>query len=128
MEYGLIRYPDGSGNVFGYVRYVLPNTDAEAKGLERGVIFNTVDGQQITEDNFSTLLEPTTYTIGLATYDGENITPTGNSVELTKAPYTENPIFIAKTLTVEDQPIGYLMYNAFSKQYSPLHQIMVAEQ
>ena len=50
MEYGLIRYPDGSGNVFGYVRYVLPNTDAEAKGLERGIIFNTVDGQQITED------------------------------------------------------------------------------
>ena len=119
MEYGLIRYPDGSGNVFGYVRYVLPNTDAEAKGLERGIIFNTVDGQQITEDNFSTLLEPTTYTIGLATYDGENITPIGNSVELTKAPYTENPVFIAKTLTVEDQPIGYLMYNAFTRDFDP---------
>lgn len=117
MEFGLVLYPDGSGNVFGYVRYVLPNTDAESKGLTRGVIFNTIDGQQITEDNFNALLEPSAYTIGLATYDGETITPTGESVELTKAPYTENPVFIANTLTVESQPIGYLMYNAFTRDF-----------
>ncbi|WP_432410273.1 S41 family peptidase [Rasiella sp. SM2506] len=119
MEYGLIRYPDGSGNVFGYVRYVLPNTDAAAEGLQRGIIFNTVDGQQITETNFNTLFEPTTYTIGLATFDGENVMPTNDSVELTKAPYTENPVFIANTLTVENQAIGYLMYNAFTRDFDP---------
>ena len=119
MEYGLIRYPDGSGDVFGYVRYVLPNTDAAAKGLQRGIIFNTVDGQQITENNFSDLLAPTTYTIGIATFDGENITSTNDTVELTKAPYTENPVFIANTLTVENQPIGYLMYNAFTRDFDP---------
>ena len=119
MEYGLVRYPDESGNVFGYVRYVLPNTDAESEGLSRGVIFNTVDGQQITENNFNSLFEPTTYTIGLATFDGENIMATGDSVELTKAPYTENPVYIAKTLTVENQPIGYLMYNAFTRDFDP---------
>ncbi|MDX1462218.1 MAG: S41 family peptidase, partial [Marinirhabdus sp.] len=119
MEFGLVRYPDGSGNVFGYVRYVLPDTDAEAKGLMRGDIFNTIDGQQITEDNFSALLDPTTYTIGLATFDGETVTPNGNSVELTKSPYTENPVYIAETLIVEDQPIGYLMYNAFTRDFDP---------
>jgi len=119
MEYGLVRYPDGSGNVFGYVRYVLPNTDAETKGLQRGIIFNTVDGQQITEANFSTLFDPTTYTIGIASFDGENVTSTSESIELTKAPYTENPVFIANTLTVENQPIGYLMYNAFTRDFDP---------
>jgi carboxyl-terminal processing protease len=119
MEYGLIRYPDGSGNVFGYVRYVLPNTDAAAKGLERGIIFNTIDGQQINENNFSELFELTTYTIGIATFDGENVTSTNNSVALTKAPYAENPVFIATTLTVENQPIGYLMYNAFTRDFDP---------
>ncbi|HPE83917.1 MAG TPA: peptidase S41, partial [Aequorivita sp.] len=36
MEFGLVYYPDNSNNVFGYVRYVLPNTDAEAQGLKRG--------------------------------------------------------------------------------------------
>ena len=55
MEFGLIFYPDNSGNVFGYVRYILPNSDAESKGLQRGIIFNTIDGQQINEDNFRVL-------------------------------------------------------------------------
>lgn len=119
MEYGLIRYPDGSGNVFGYVRYVLPNTDAATKGIQRGIIFNTIDGQQLTENNFSELFEPTTYTIGLATFDGSTITSTGDTVALTKAPYTENPIFIANTIIVENQPIGYLMYNAFTRDFDP---------
>ena len=44
MEFGLVRYPDGSNNVFGYARYILPNTDASAQGLERGLIFNTLNG------------------------------------------------------------------------------------
>jgi carboxyl-terminal processing protease len=119
MEYGLVLYPDNSGNVFGYVRYVLPNTDAASEGLQRGDIFNTVDGQQLTENNFSELLAPDTYTIGLATLEGEDVTPTGESVELTKMEYTENPVHIAQTLTIEGQPIGYLMYNAFTRDFDP---------
>ena len=117
MEFGLVLYPDGSGNVFGYVRYVLPNSDAASKGIMRGMIFNTINGQQLTENNFSELIAPTTYTIGLATFDGDTVTPTNDTVELTKEPYTENPVFIANTLTVEDQPIGYLMYNAFTSDF-----------
>ncbi|MCW9037816.1 S41 family peptidase, partial [Altibacter sp.] len=117
MEYGLVFYPDGSGNVFGYVRYVIPNTSAAAAGLERGVIFNTVDGQQLTESNFNELLSPVTYTIGLADFDGQNIIPTGSSVTLTKAEIAENPIYIATTLNVNGQKIGYLMYNAFTGSF-----------
>ncbi|QNJ98529.1 S41 family peptidase [Constantimarinum furrinae] len=119
MEYGLVLYPDNSGNVFGYVRYVLPNTDAAAEGLQRGDIFNTVDGQQLTENNFSQLLAPDTYTIGLATLQGEDVVPTGESVELTKTEYTENPVHIARTLTIEGQNIGYLMYNSFTRDFDP---------
>jgi C-terminal processing protease CtpA/Prc len=119
MEYGLVLYPDGSGRVFGYVRYILPNSDAAAAGLERGDIFNTVDGVQLTDSNFSALLAPTTYSIGLATFNGQDIVPTGNSVSLTKEQYTENPVYIAKTLTVEGQKIGYLMYNAFTRNFDP---------
>ncbi len=119
MEFGLVFYPDGSNNVFGYARYILPETDAEAKGLERGIIFTTIDGQQINADNFRSLLEPDTYTIGLAILDGETITPTGESVELVKQEYTENPIFISKTFTINGQKVGYLMYNAFTSNFDP---------
>ena len=127
MEFGLVFYPDGSNNVFGYARYILPGTDAETKGLERGIIFNTIDGQQINDTNFSSLLAPDTYTIGLATIEGESIIPTGDSVELVKQEYTENPIYIAKTFTIEGQKVGYLMYNAFTLNFDPQLNAVFAE-
>lgn len=117
MEFGLVLYPDQSGNVFGYVRYIIPNTSAASEGLDRGVIFNTIDGQQITETNFAELLSTNSYTIGLADFDGENVTPTGEMVTLIKAEVAENPILISRTLDVNNQKIGYLMYNAFTKSY-----------
>ena len=117
MEFGLVYYPNNSSNVFGYVRYVLPGTDAESKNLERGMIFNSIDGQQLTETNFSELLSLNSYEIGLATFDGTAITPTGESITLVKQQYTENPILIAETLTVQGQKIGYLMYNAFTRDF-----------
>ena len=73
MEFGLVYYPNNSSNVFGYVRYVLPGTDAESKNLERGMIFNSIDGQQLTETNFSELLSLNSYEIGLATFDGTEL-------------------------------------------------------
>jgi len=117
MEFGLVYYPDGSSNVFGYVRYVLPGTDAASKNLERGMIFNSINGQQINDTNFSELLSLNSYEIALATFDGITITPTGESIALVKQQYTENPILIAETLTVQGQKIGYLMYNAFTRDF-----------
>lgn len=117
MEYGLVRYPNSESLVFGYVRYILPGTDAQSKGLKRGDIFNTVDGTQLTDQNFSQLLGSDNYSIGLATYDGTNVTPTGTSVALAKVQYTENPVFISKTIDVGGSPVGYLMYNSFTADF-----------
>lgn len=117
MEFGLVYYPDGSGNVFGYVRYVLPNTDAENQGLKRGDIFTTIDNQQLNEDNFTELLAPNSYTIGLANYDGANFTLTGETALLNKTQYNENPVYRVRTLNINGQKIGYIMYNAFIKDY-----------
>ncbi len=117
MEFGLVRYPDNSNNVFGFVRYVLPGTDAEAKGVARGDIFNTIDGTQITVDNFRQLIAPDSYTIGLANLSGNTITPTGESIALNKVQYTENPVFMTKTIDVGGNPVGYLMYNAFTLDF-----------
>ena len=117
MEFGLVYYPNNSSNIFGYVLYVLPGTDAESKNLERGMIFNSINGQQINDTNFSELLSLNSYEIALATFDGITITPTGESIALVKQQYTENPILIAETLTVQGQKIGYLMYNAFTRDF-----------
>ncbi len=117
MEFGLVYYPNNSGNVFGYVRYVLPNTDAEARGLKRGDLFTTINGQQITQTNYNDLISPNSYTIGLATYDGTNFTPTGQTALLNKTQYNENPVYKVKTFDINGEKTGYLMYNGFIKDY-----------
>ncbi|PKP24178.1 MAG: peptidase S41 [Bacteroidetes bacterium HGW-Bacteroidetes-2] len=117
MEFGLVFFPNSQTNVFGYVRYIIPNSDAAAKGLHRGVIFNTINGAQITIDNFRLLNTLTSYDIGLATFDGATITPTGETVSLNKAELVENPIHLATTLNINGQNIGYLMYNGFTADF-----------
>ncbi len=124
MEYGLVFYPEDADKpdtetkkVYGYVRYVLPNTDAQTKGLKRGDIFTTIGGTQITNKNFSELLAPDSYTIELSTFDGTNFTDTNTSVTLTKVEYTENPVFLTKTLNIGGNKVGYLMYNAFTADF-----------
>jgi C-terminal processing protease CtpA/Prc len=117
MEFGLVYYPDNSGNVFGYVRYVLPNTDAETQGIKRGDLFTTVNGEQLDANNYNDLLSQNSYTIGLATYDGSNFLPTGETALLNSTEYNENPVYITKTLDINGQKIGYLMYNAFTRNY-----------
>lgn len=117
MEFGLVYYPDNSRNVFGYIRYVLPNTDAQTEGLKRGDLFTTIDGQQINENNYNDLLAQNSYTIGLATYDGTNFTSTGVTATLNKTEYNENPVYNSQTLDIDGEKIGYLMYNAFIRDY-----------
>lgn len=132
MAYGLIRAPNDAPNIFGYVRYVLPNSDAESKGISRGLIFNAVDGIQLTESNFSSLLGQSTYTINIAEYDNNGtfgmptddvITTTNESITLTKSIYTENPILLDDVFEVANTKIGYLMYNGFRSGDSNLSEL-----
>jgi carboxyl-terminal processing protease len=117
VEFGL-RYKSGSTtDIFGYVRYILPNSDASSKNIQRGDIFYAVNGTSLTIDNYSQLLSSETYTLNLADYDNGNITPNGNSVSLTKTVYSENPVLIKNVHIVGTKKVGYLMYNGFYSNY-----------
>jgi carboxyl-terminal processing protease len=119
MEFGLVRYVNSNTNIFCYVRYVLPNSDAATKGIQRGMIFTTVNGTQLTDTNFGNLLfnDSPNYTIGFANYNNGSPTPNGVSVSLNKAQLQENPIAISKVITEGTKKIGYLMYNQFSSSF-----------
>ena len=120
LSYGLVRYCSSCSEIFAYVRYILPNTPASETGLKRGDIINRIDGQQLTDSNFSQLFAPDAFTVGLATLEGSNITNIDQTYNLTKiANYNTNPVFIAKTLDVDGQKVGYLMYNSFTADYDP---------
>ncbi|OAD40860.1 S41 family peptidase [Polaribacter atrinae] len=119
MEFGLKLYRDNSTNVYGYVRYVIPTSDADIKGVTRGVIFNTVNGTQLTESNYSSLLfsSTTLLEIGLADYNNGIPTANGTTISLTKELVTEYPVAISKVLNEGGKKIGYLMYNQFSSSF-----------
>ncbi|UNY97681.1 S41 family peptidase [Zhouia spongiae] len=120
VEYGLSYKNNSSNEIFGYVWYILPGTDAEGKNIMRGDIFTGVNGQPLTDTNYIDLLFGTndTYTLNMADYDSGNFTSNGIDITLTKSDhYTENPIYISKTITLDNQKIGYLMYNSFTAQF-----------
>ncbi len=115
MEFGLRRTTNNE--IFGYVRYVLPNTPATEKGIERGMLFNRVNETYLTQNNYRSLLDQTNYTIGLATFESGNLSDLSTSISLNQIQYTENPVFISEVFSVENQKIGYLMYNAFTTRF-----------
>lgn len=126
MEFGLYRKPDNNNEVYGIVRYVLPNTSAEANGVQRGDVFDGLNGSPLTINNFSDVYNLNSYSINLATYDNngtpgiiddDSIISGTESVELTKSAYTENPIFKTEIIDVDSNNIGYLMYNAFTPNF-----------
>lgn len=119
MEFGLVRYANDASKVFGYVRYVIPGSDAESKSINRGMLFTEVDGTQLTESNYRDLLfdGSNIYTIALADFNDGNPTPNGTTISLTKTQLQENPVAIVKTIDEGTHKIGYLMYNQFSNSF-----------
>ena len=117
MDYGL-RYKTGSTtDIYGWVRYIIPNSDASTKAIYRGNIFFAINGTPLTIDNYKTLLANNTYTVNFADYDGGAITPNGQSVSLTKTNLAENPILLSTVINQGTHNIGYLMYNGFYSSY-----------
>ncbi|MDH3796223.1 MAG: S41 family peptidase, partial [Flavobacteriaceae bacterium] len=119
LEFGLFLFQD-SDDLFGYVRYIIPNSDASTKDISRGELFTGVDGQSLNIDNYRDLLfgDNATYTLNMADISDGVISANGKSVELTKQEgLSENPVFIANTLDVNGQKVGYLMYNGFTNEY-----------
>jgi carboxyl-terminal processing protease len=118
VDYGL-RYKSGSSTeIFGFVRYIIPNSDASAKDIKRGDIFYAVNGTPLTINNYQTLLlNSESYTLNLANFDGGAITPNGKSVALTKTELSENPILINNVIESGAHKIGYLVYNGFYPNY-----------
>lgn len=115
-DFGL-KYKPNSTEIFGWIRYVLPNSDAAAKNVQRGMIFTGINGQTLNASNYQNLLSATTYTINLADYVDNNgtitITPNGQSIPLTGTQIAENSTYKTNIITNGTHKIGYLMYNGF---------------
>lgn len=117
VDYALVYADESKTSVFGYVRYILPGTDAATKNIKRGDVFYAVNGTPLTVNNYQGLLNGTSYTLNLADYNDGAITPNGQEVALTKGEYAENPVYSVKVFNEGAHTIGYLMYNGFYSNY-----------
>ena len=118
VEFGLVGMSNGV-DVFGFVRYIIPGSDASTKNIKRGDIFWGVNGTQLTRANYSNLLfdHNDNYTLNLGTFSGGVLTKGTTTVPLTKTVIQENPVFIVKSFNTGGKKIGYIMYNAFTRNF-----------
>ena len=101
VEFGLMYACENCEEIVGYVKYILKDSDADGKNINRGDFFNGVNGTTLTVDNYRSLLfgDELTYTLNLATIQNNAIVSNGIDVELTKVENFEtNPIQISKYL------------------------------
>lgn len=118
MRFSLHLRSSGSEGIIGVVTYVMIGSDAETKGIQRGDIFNVIDGQELTVNNYQSLLygDNSSYTIELVNFDASTnvITPRNESVTLTKIEnFQETPIHKNVVFEVNGRRVGYFMYNRF---------------
>ena len=56
MEYGLSYIPNSSNEIFGFVRYVHPGSNADINNIKRGDVFRGVNNTLLNINNYSGLL------------------------------------------------------------------------
>ena len=117
MKFQLYVRDDGE-SIIGAVTYVLPDSDAFNKGIIRGDIFNSVNGNELNFGNYMSLLygQQSSYSIELVDYDPDNdlITSRDISVTLNKEEnFQEVPVHKTSIIEHDSKKIGYVMYNKF---------------
>ncbi len=119
VEFILSRYGGGE-SLLGVVTYILKESDASTKDIQRGGIFTGVDGQGLNLGNYQQLLfrDNLEYTLNMADLNNNLLSPNGKNIALTKTEnFQSNPIQISKIIETGGIKIGYLMYNQFAQGF-----------
>ena len=125
MEYGLSYIPNSSNEIFGFVRYVHPGSNADINNIKRGDVFRGVNNTLLNINNYSGLLSQDVYIVNFANYNNFNteninddsINLINVNIELSKQPLNKNPVYHYNIINSSDKKIGYLMYNQFVSNY-----------
>ena len=106
-----------TGNVFGYVQYVVEGSPADNAGLKRGDIFRGINGENITLSNFARLLDNDIYDLSMATVrrteNWYQINNLDEKVMVQAVDLNENPIHTFRMYNFGSRTVGYLLYNSF---------------
>ena len=116
VEFGLLFACDNCRQLIGYVKYIVPGSNASPKNIKRGDLFSGVNGIQLTIDNYNELLfnDKLDYSLNMVSINNGVFVNNGIEIFLSKEENLEiNPILINQVLDIENTKIGYLVYNQF---------------
>src|SRR6056297_1879451 len=91
FRYQLVWLTEVGGRLYGYVQYVVPGSPADEAGLQRGDIFNRINGQELNGNNYLNLLDNETFEIGFALLDDDILESLEESATVTAITFQENP-------------------------------------
>jgi len=106
-----------TGNYFGIVEYVYPNTPASEAGFTRGDLIIRLNGGNITADNYRDLLSGTSVSVTKGILTSEGIS-TGETVVLVAEELNLDPVHMYKIIENEGHKIGYLVYLQYIPGYN----------
>ena len=103
------------------VAFVEENSPAAKQGLERGHILQKIDGKSLNNFSQAAFVEAL-YPQKIGVQHSFEVTPVVNPktivVTLTAQEIVQNPVPIARTLTVDNKKIGYLLFNDHNRPAS----------
>lgn len=118
LNVGFYRVDNVSNNYRIYVLEVSPNSPAAKKGMSRGDIIKTVNGQTLGSDfdKEYSVLDDTFFssTVSTAVLTGTKQDGTPLNVTLVKSSYKSSPVNIDTVYTVGAKKIGYFVFSEFS--------------
>lgn len=110
--------------IYLLVRNVIKDSEAYNQGVTRGDVFYKINGQEITQNNLNELLSSTHLSLSKAYLNNGDIRETDEIISLNNTELEEPSIAMYKLLEINNQKIGYLLYNSFIAKYdSELNQV-----
>jgi carboxyl-terminal processing protease len=109
LGFDLITLQNGDGTVQTVVSLVVPGSRAEARGLTRGDVVQTINGQVPTASNIAALSQTI---INAGTAEISVVGKVG-VLSISRLTSSEDPLYIYKVFTSGGRNYGYLFLNSF---------------
>lgn len=111
------RFSD-TQTIFALVEFVYPGTPADKAGLKRGDLIFEMNNADITDDNYTDLLNSDNMSIGYGQYTTGSGISNVKSVSMTSLQLNLDPVQFTNIIEEGGKKIGYLFYAQFIDNYN----------